>query len=182
MTQFNCVLSEVAPPLFSFVSTLSSPDFLPCPQSLRGKRPWAALALGKGVRVVKLEPLRLESEHHCELTFATSSFSWLGTNICIPCMPCIRYICQLTTMKPIASASPTSELPEGNTKSPLLPSAAETHSDKVISAPKSSQFKLHVGFISPKCLQKGYVHPCQLSLNPLWLMAIKSMGLRSSFI
>ena len=36
-----------------------------------------------------------------------------------------------------------------------------------------------MGFISPKCLQKGYVHPCQLSLNPLWLMVVESMRVQS---
>jgi len=78
-----------------------------------------------------------------------------------------------------SSTSPSRKGPEGNIKSPHLPSTAETHSDNAISVLKRSLFKLHVGFISPKCLQKGYVHPCQLSLNPLWLMVVESMRVQS---
>lgn len=84
----------------------------------------------------------------------------------------------LATTKLISSTSPTSKEPEGSTKSPLLQSTEQTRSDKVASALKSSQFKLHVGFVSPKCLQDGYIHPQQASLNPLWLMAMESMGVQ----
>lgn len=92
--------------------------------------------------------------------------------------PGISASLDLATTKLISSTSPTSKAPEGSTKSPLLRSTEQTRSDKVASALKSSRFKLHVAFVSPKCLQDGHVHPHQASLNPLLVMAMESMGVQ----